>query len=91
MRKLPVHDPAENWTHDPSSATWRTDPVKTIKTKKIPRNHVKAEATDRHPAQVEVYYKDIPVGYWTRSSSLAPSRRTASTNSSTASRSFRPP
>jgi hypothetical protein len=39
--------------------------VRTIRTKKVPRNHVKAEATDKHPAQVEVYYEDIAVGYWT--------------------------
>jgi len=38
--------------------------VQTTKTKKIPRNHVKAEATDKHPAQVEVYYEDVVVGYW---------------------------
>jgi hypothetical protein len=25
---------------------------------------VKAEATEKHPAQVEVYYEDITVGYW---------------------------
>ena len=30
----------------------------------MPRNHVKAEATDKHPAQVEVYYEDVTVGYW---------------------------
>lgn len=39
--------------------------MRTIRTKKVPRNHVKAEATDKHPAQVEVYYEDIAVGYWT--------------------------
>jgi hypothetical protein len=38
--------------------------MQTIKTKKIPRNHVKAEATDKHPAQVEVYYEDVVVGTW---------------------------
>jgi hypothetical protein len=65
MVKLPVLDPAESWTFDKSSDTWKTEPVKTIKTKKVPRNHVKAEATDKHPAQVEVYYEDIPIGYWT--------------------------
>ena len=43
----------------------KTEPVKTIKTRKVPRNHVKAEATEKHPAQVDVYYEDIPVGYWT--------------------------
>lgn len=65
VKKLPVLDAAESWVHDPSSDSWKTEPVRTIKTKKVPRNHVKAEATDKHPAQVEVYYEDIPVGYWT--------------------------
>jgi hypothetical protein len=38
--------------------------VQTARTKKIPRNHVKAEATEKHPAQVEVYHEDVVVGYW---------------------------
>jgi hypothetical protein len=38
--------------------------VQTSKTKKIPRNHVKAEATEKHPAQVEVYHEDVVVGQW---------------------------
>ena len=56
---------------------WKTDPVRTIRTKKVPRNHVKAEATEKHPAQVEVYYEDIPVGYWTtvKFSGALPARR----------------
>jgi hypothetical protein len=65
VKKLPVLDAAESWVHDPSSDSWKTEPVRTIKTKKVPRNHVKAEATEKHPAQVEVYYEDVPVGYWT--------------------------
>jgi len=65
VRKLPVLDPAESWSHDPTSDTWKTEPVQTVKTKKVPRNHVKAEATDRHPAQVEIYHEDIQVGTWT--------------------------
>ena len=28
--------------------------MRTIRTRKVPRNHVKAEATEKHPAQVEV-------------------------------------
>jgi hypothetical protein len=35
-----------------------------VRTKKVPRNHVKAEATEKHPAQVEVYHEDVVVGYW---------------------------
>ena len=65
VKKLPVLDAAEEWSRDPSSDAWRTEAVRTIKTKKVPRNHVKAEATEKHPAQVEVYYEDVQVGHWT--------------------------
>ena len=64
VRKLPVLDASETWVFDASSDSWATEPVQTSKTKKIPRNHVKAEATEHHPAQVEVYYEDVVVGYW---------------------------
>jgi hypothetical protein len=62
---------------DPSTDAWKTEPVRTLRTKKVPRNHVKAEATEKHPAQVEVYYEDIPVGYWTtvKFSGALPARR----------------
>src|SRR5688500_7214775 len=56
IKKLPVLDPSETWTLDASADCWATEPVQTLRTKKVPRNHVKAEATDKHPAQVEVYY-----------------------------------
>jgi hypothetical protein len=64
IKKLPVLDASETWTFDPSADYWATEPMQTIKTKKIPRNHVKAEATEKHPAQVEVYYEDVVVGTW---------------------------
>ncbi|MFJ8823072.1 hypothetical protein ACIREE_14940 [Streptomyces sp. NPDC102467] len=77
VRRLPVLDAAESWTQDPSTDDWRTEPVRTVRTKKVPRNHVKAEATEKHPAQVEVYYEDVPVGYWTtvKFSGALPARR----------------
>jgi hypothetical protein len=65
VKKLPILDAAETWSHDPSSDTWKTEPVRTLRTKKIPRNHVKAPATDKHPAQVEVYHEDVAIGTWT--------------------------
>ncbi|MEU7822570.1 hypothetical protein [Catellatospora sp. NPDC049133] len=65
VKKLPVLDAAESWMFSDSADCWSTEPVRTIRTKKVPRNHVKAEATEKHPAQVEVYYEDIAVGYWT--------------------------
>lgn len=64
VRKLPVLDASESWVFDASADCWATEPIQTIRTKKIPRNHVKAEATEKHPAQVEVYYEDVVVGYW---------------------------
>ncbi|MGE7391173.1 hypothetical protein ACQKM2_37465 [Streptomyces sp. NPDC004126] len=77
VRKLPVLDASESWNVDPSTDSWKTDPVRTIRTKKVPRNHVKAEATEKHPAQVEVYYEDVAVGYWTtvKFSGALPARR----------------
>jgi len=64
VSKLPVLDPAETWHFDSTQDCWASDPAETSKTKKVPRNHVKAEATEKHPAQVEVYHEDIVVGFW---------------------------
>ncbi|XVQ07691.1 hypothetical protein ACQP1W_34605 [Spirillospora sp. CA-255316] len=77
LKKLPVLDAAESWTFDGSTDGWKTEPVRTVKTKKVPFNHVKAEATDKHPAQVEVFYEDVAVGYWTtvKFSGALPARR----------------
>jgi hypothetical protein len=77
IKKLPVLDAAETWTFDPSADCWATEAVLTVKTKKIPRNHVKAEATEHHPAQVEVYYEDVTVGHWrtVKFSGALPARR----------------
>ncbi|MDC0677625.1 DUF7873 family protein [Sorangium atrum] len=77
IKKLPVLDASESWTFDPSADSWATEPVQTARTKKIPRNHVKAEATDKHPAQVEVYHEDVVVGYWktVKFSGALPARR----------------
>lgn len=77
IKKLPVLDASETWTMDTSADTWATEPVQTSRTKKIPRNHVKAEATEHHPAQVEVYYEDVVVGFWrtVKFSGALPARR----------------
>jgi hypothetical protein len=79
VKKLPVLDPSEKWEFDEAANRWATPQVKTVRTKKVPRNHVKAEATERHPAQVETYFEDVPVGYWTtvKFSGALPARRVA--------------
>ncbi|CAO0825095.1 putative protein OS=Streptomyces microflavus OX=1919 GN=Smic_16870 PE=4 SV=1 [Streptomyces microflavus] len=48
-----------------------------LRTKKVPRNQLKAEATEKRPAQVKVSYEDIPIGYWTtvKFSGALPARR----------------
>jgi hypothetical protein len=77
IKKLPVLDASESWVFDASADCWATEPVQTTRTKKIPRNHVKAEATEKHPAQVEVYYEDVIVGTWrtVRFSGALPAKR----------------
>ncbi len=65
VEKLPTLDPSEEWAANDAQACYATPPTQTHKTKKIPRNHVKAEATEKHPAQVEVFMEDVVVGYWT--------------------------
>ena len=54
-----------DWSYDEATDAYATAPSQTTRTKKVPRNHVKAEATEKHPAQVEMYFEDVLVGYWT--------------------------
>lgn len=77
IRNLPVLDPGEQWTHDPATDVYASAPVQTTKSKKVPRNHVLAPATERHPAQVQVWHEDIPEGTWTtvKSSGALPAAR----------------
>lgn len=65
VSKLPVLDPSEDWQYSDTSESYQTPPSSKTRSKKVPRNHVKAAATDKHPAQVEVYFEDVIVGDWT--------------------------
>lgn len=65
VMKLPIHDPNEIWHFNASTNTYVTDSVQSSSTKKVKKNHVKAEATDKFPAQVETYDEDVKVGTWT--------------------------
>lgn len=64
VTKLPLLDPAEEWHPDENVGVWATSPTETVRTKKVPRNHVLSPATDRHPAQVQVWQEDVVVGTW---------------------------
>ena len=65
VEKLPTLDPGEEWTYNASIDGYTSRPYETLKTKKVMKNHEKAPATDKHPAQVEVYTEDVVVGTWT--------------------------
>lgn len=79
VSKLPVLDPAESWDRTEGSTAWASTPVVTMSTRKVPRNHVLSEATEKHPAQVKVYEEDMVVGKWTRIkfSGAVPAQRVA--------------
>ena len=64
ISKLPVLDPSENWKYDAASDCY-TVVSETARTKKVPKAFVAYEATDKHPAQVQVFQEDVLAGYWT--------------------------
>jgi hypothetical protein len=64
IKRLPVLDPTSEWTYDPNRSVFVAAPVETVRTKKLPRNHVLAEATKEHPAQVQIFTEDVIVGTW---------------------------
>jgi hypothetical protein len=74
INKLPIMDEADEWTYDENRGCYVTEPTVSNRTKKVPRILVKAEATDKHPAQVEVYHEDVKIGEWsaTKLSSAIP-------------------
>lgn len=57
-------DSTDTWTYDGNVGYYVTEENWTNKTKKVPRNHVLAEATKEHPAQVQMYNEDVVVGKW---------------------------
>lgn len=64
LNKVPTLDPAEEWKKDPHTGLYRTEGVKNNKTRKVPEVIVKYPATDKHPAQTEIFTKDETVGHW---------------------------
>lgn len=64
VSKLPLTDPSEVWTMDDGIGEYRTDVALTTRTRKVPTVLVKAQATDKHPAQTETYMVDEVVGTW---------------------------
>lgn len=66
VSKLPTLDPSQEWTYDAATGQYVTGVTQTVRSKKVPKNWVKAGATDRHPAQVEIFHEDGIVGTWSK-------------------------
>jgi hypothetical protein len=64
ISKLPVLDSKYRWSYTEEQDCYATLETEAISTKKLPRNHLKAPATEHHPAQVDVWMEDVPVGSW---------------------------
>lgn len=62
IAKLPTLDASQKWSYDANQQCFATDKTWQNRAKKVKENHLKAAATDKHPAQVEVYEKDVIVG-----------------------------
>lgn len=76
---LPTLSRDVEWEYDDNNRVYRTKSVETTRTKKIPYRFEKAPATDKHPAQVEVFHEDKIVGYWSKvdfSGSISPKEKT---------------
>lgn len=65
VETLPTLDASEDWEYKPEVDGYVSKPSRSNRTKKVPKNHVKYEATKEHPAQVEMYHEDVWVGTWT--------------------------
>ena len=64
VEKLPVLDPAENWTWDAAQQLYVTAPVETLKRNRDKKTIVMYPATDKHPAQTQLIDEEITVGTW---------------------------
>ncbi len=64
VSNMPTLDESKSWTKDPNSHLFRTDPVRTHKTKKVQRPIVLYDATEEHPAQTQLITEDVTIGHW---------------------------
>jgi hypothetical protein len=62
ITKMPTLDPSETWTWSSEQGCYMTRTSFTNRTKKTPKTLVKVPATDKHPAQTEVYSEDVVIG-----------------------------
>jgi hypothetical protein len=61
---FPVLDPSQTWNFSNDSNCFVTNESWKYHTKKVSHPLVKYEATDKHPAQVDMVTEDINIGKW---------------------------
>jgi len=67
ISKLPVLSSDVKWVKDLNTTdTYVTEMIFTNRTKKVPKAFVRSPATDKHPAQVDVFNEDVIVGNWNK-------------------------
>lgn len=64
VNNLPVLDIGEDWSKDPNSGLYKTEPTATHRTKKVQKALVLYPATPEHPAQTQLVTEDVIAGYW---------------------------
>jgi len=64
ISKLPRLAITEDWSYDTNRGVYITEPVDTVRNVKIQEPLTLAQATDKHPAQVQLITKDVPAGTW---------------------------
>lgn len=62
--RMPTLDPSYDWAPDVNSNLYKTEALKTAKTKKVTKPLLLAPATEHHPAQTDKITEDVIVGYW---------------------------
>lgn len=62
MLAVPTLDASRQWTLDPQTGAWTSQPEHTTKTEKTVGAVELSPATDKHPAQIEKVTRDVPVG-----------------------------
>ena len=65
VAKMVELDPGSDWSVDPGTGLFKTEPTATQRTRKVQRPIVLYDATEHHPAQTQLITEDVIAGQWT--------------------------
>lgn len=66
VQRVPTHSASTEWTLAEERGVWKSTPVRTVRTVQQPKVVTLAPATDKHPAQAQMFAEQVGVGTWTR-------------------------